>query len=133
MEYSGNRPKSGEPKSQPATPLFLGLFCLAVLGASGCGRSGAGAASRNPIAVQHGKNVYDEQCAQCHEATDLHLIKDPPRMDGLFHKPTLPSGAPATDEEVRNVILQGRGIMPNFELTVGGDDLDALIQYLHTR
>lgn len=69
----------------------------------------------------------------CHDATNLHLIKVPPRLDGMFHKSALPSGAPATDGEVRNVILHGKGIMPPFEQSISGADLDALMAYLHTR
>jgi mono/diheme cytochrome c family protein len=110
------------------------LACCAALASGGC-QSGDPRASPspNPIAVQQGKNVYDAQCAACHEATNLHLLKDPPRLDGLFQKQALPSGAPATDAEVRDVILHGRGIMPPFELSVDNDDLQALMAYLHTR
>jgi mono/diheme cytochrome c family protein len=110
--------------------LFLGiLLVLAAISTAGC-KSRAGSLS---FKAQHGKNVYDAQCAMCHEATNLHLIKDPPRLDAMFKKPALPSGAPATDDEVRNVILHGRGIMPPFEQAVGGDNLDDLMEYLRTR
>ncbi len=112
----------------------LALACLAALAAGGC-QSGDSktSPSPNPIAVQQGKNIYDAQCAPCHEVTNLHLLKDPPRLDGLFKKPALPSGAPATDAEVRDVILHGRGIMPPFELSIDNDGLQALLAYLHTR
>lgn len=118
----------------PACFAGLLLACFAAIAATGCQPGDPNRPpGQNIIAVQQGKNVYDAQCAQCHEASDLHLLKDPPRLDGLFRKPQLPSGAPATDQEVRDAILHGRGIMPPFELTVNGDDLDALMQYLHTR
>ena len=79
--------------------------------------------------------VYQKYCAPCHDApTNLHLIQEPPRLDGLFRKKTFPSGAPATDDELRNVILHGRGTMPPFEGTLSGDDVDgALVRYMHTR
>jgi mono/diheme cytochrome c family protein len=80
-----------------------------------------------------GQQVYQNFCAACHDATNLHLIKDPPRLDGLFRKQTFPSGAPATNEEFRSVVLHGRGIMPPFEGTVSDDDVNALVQYVHTR
>jgi cytochrome c5 len=81
-----------------------------------------------------GQQVYQTLCAPCHDATtDLHLITNPPRLDGLFRKQTFPSGARATDEEFRNVVLHGRGIMPPFEGTVSDDDVFALVQYMHTR
>jgi len=77
--------------------------------------------------------VYQKFCATCHDAAGLELIKEPPRLDGLFRKKTFPSGAPATDDELRKVILQGRGTMPPFERTLSGDDVNALVRYMHTR
>jgi mono/diheme cytochrome c family protein len=77
--------------------------------------------------------VYQKYCAPCHDATNLHLIQEPPRLDGLFRKKTFPSGAPATDGELRNVVLHGRGTMPPFEGTFSGEDLDGLVRYMHTR
>jgi mono/diheme cytochrome c family protein len=77
--------------------------------------------------------VYQKYCATCHDATNLHLIKDPPRLDGLFRKKAFPSGAPATDDELRSVIRHGRDTMPPFEATLSGDDVNALVRYLHGR
>jgi cytochrome c5 len=77
--------------------------------------------------------VYQKFCAPCHDATGLQLIKVPPRLDGLFRKKTFPSGAPATDDELRNVILHGRETMPPFEGTLSGDDVNALVRYMHAR
>jgi mono/diheme cytochrome c family protein len=45
---------------------------------------------------------------------------------------TLPSGAPADDEHVRETILQGKGIMPPFEQSLRRQDIDDLLKYLHT-
>ena len=56
------------------------------------------------------------------------LLKDPPKLDGLFRKQTLPSGAPATDEQVRDVILHGRGITPPFEQSLDAEDLNDLLR-----
>jgi len=86
-----------------------------------------------PAAVETGKHIYENQCAPCHEASDLHLVKQPPRLDGLFRRSSLPSGGPLTDQAVRDVILHGRGIMPPFEKTLSKDDLDNLMEYLHTK
>ena len=77
--------------------------------------------------------VYQKYCAPCHDATNLHLIQEPPRLDGLFREKTFPSGASATDDELRKVILHGRDTMPPFEGTLSGDDVDGLIRYMHTR
>jgi len=107
-----------------------------------CSPSGSGGARRTAQAEQPGyrpQYVYEKYCAPCHDAKDLHLIKDPPRLDGLFRRAgwfrrkTFPSGAPATDDELRNVILHGRGTMPPFEGTLSGDDVNALVRHMHTR
>ena len=110
-------------------------------GGSGGDRSGD---DRRPTQVKQAayrpQYVYQKYCAPCHDATNLHLIQDPPRLDGLFRKraglfrqKTFPSGAPATDEVLRNVILHGRGTMPPFEGTLSADDVDGLVRYMHTR
>jgi mono/diheme cytochrome c family protein len=84
------------------------------------------------IQTAYGKSVYTTWCAPCHDAKDLHLVKDPPRLGGLFFKPALPSGKPATDEQVEKVIEDGQGIMPPFRNTLNATDVSDLILYLHT-
>jgi mono/diheme cytochrome c family protein len=83
--------------------------------------------------LAEGQNAYQNFCAGCHEATGLQLVTKPPKLDGLFRRKKLPSGAPVTDQTVRNVILNGRGIMPPFRGTLSSKDVGALIQYLHTK
>jgi mono/diheme cytochrome c family protein len=107
---------------------LLALFTI------GCSRLGSTNGKPVAEAPLRGKQLYDQFCAMCHDATgDLHLIKDPPKLDGLFQKQTLPSGAPATDEQVRKTILDGLGIMPPFEQNLDADDVNELLRYLHTR
>ncbi len=93
----------------------------------------AGNARTRTQTVAAGQSVYENACAGCHEATDLQLATKPPQLNGLFRRKTLPSGAPATDGEVRNVILRGRGIMPPFQDTLDSEEVNELIQYLHTK
>lgn len=92
----------------------------------------SGGARATPANLQ-GQQVYQLYCAGCHDATNLQLVTQPPKLDGLFGKQTLPSGAPATDANVQDVILHGRGIMPPFEQTISSDDVNALVQYLHSK
>jgi mono/diheme cytochrome c family protein len=113
--------------------LLRGLASLGVICLIGCSGTRSGGNQQATQVNLQGQEVYQRVCAQCHDATDLHLLKDPPRLDGLFRKQTFPSGAPASDEELRNVILHGRGIMPPFEQVVDGDEVNALIHYMHTR
>jgi mono/diheme cytochrome c family protein len=106
--------------------LLLVITVLFALGCASCSHSDA-------AKIAQGKEIYDTSCAPCHEASSITLPTQPPKLDGLFKKPTLPSGAPATDAQVRATITNGRGIMPPFGPVIHDADLDALIAYLHTR
>ena len=79
-----------------------------------------------------GKHLYQVRCAHCHEDNDLALKKVPPDLHGVFAQKTLPSGAPATDEAVRQNVLAGKGMMPAFSGRFTGEQMAALLAYLHT-
>jgi mono/diheme cytochrome c family protein len=81
---------------------------------------------------QPGKELFDLHCAPCHEAVNPDLKKPPPKLEGLFQAKTLPSGAPATDEQVRETIVLGLHTMPPFDHRLSSEDLDDLLKYLHT-
>jgi mono/diheme cytochrome c family protein len=81
---------------------------------------------------QEGKHLYQVRCAHCHEENDLALKKVPPGLHHLFERPNLPSGLPATDAEVRKNVLSGRGMMPSFAGRFTGEQMAALLAYLHT-
>ena len=87
-----------------------------------------------PLTAQEveGKHLYDVRCAHCHEENDLALKKVPPDLHAVFTKATLPSGAPATDAQVRNVVLAGKGMMPSFNGRFDEAQMAALLAYLHT-
>jgi mono/diheme cytochrome c family protein len=106
--------------------LFFAII-LSALGLTAC--------SHHPSAeeISRGKTIFTTNCALCHESGSLSLPTPPPKLDGLFSKATLPSGAPATDAQVRKTITEGRGIMPPFGPVLQPDEMDALIAYLHTR
>jgi mono/diheme cytochrome c family protein len=98
------------------------------------------ACSRNNIdygpafasAETRGSVVYEKNCSQCHDAENLPLLKQPPKLKGLFQKKTLPSGAPATDQQVRKTILEGRATMPPFEHFLDQKQINDLLKYLRT-
>jgi mono/diheme cytochrome c family protein len=79
-----------------------------------------------------GKHFYEERCAHCHRDNDLELKKVPPDLHGIFKGTKLPSGAPATDSSVRNVVLGGKGMMPAFSGRFDDAQMAALLAYLHT-
>ncbi|HEY1866387.1 MAG TPA: cytochrome c, partial [Candidatus Acidoferrales bacterium] len=59
--------------------------------------------------VEEGKALFADNCTRCHADGDA------PSLDGLFKSKVLPSGAEASDENVRNKILHGGDIMPGYE------------------
>jgi mono/diheme cytochrome c family protein len=79
-----------------------------------------------------GKRLYQSRCAHCHEENDLGLKKTPPNLHGVFARSALPSGAPATDAGVQQVVLRGKGMMPSFDGRFSADQMRALLAYLHT-
>jgi mono/diheme cytochrome c family protein len=110
------------------------ISCVLAAALAACSHAGSGSSGApTPTEVQ-GRQAYVVACMRCHEPFDLQTINDGPSLVGLFKKPTLPSGAPATDDQVRDVILGGRGKMrPADPAKLKPEDVDPLIQYLHTR
>jgi mono/diheme cytochrome c family protein len=77
-----------------------------------------------------GHEVFQERCSLCHyDRRDDNLHG--PALIGIFKKPYLHSGAPATDERVTETILNGRNLMPA-QHDLDPNDLDDLMAYLHT-
>lgn len=80
-----------------------------------------------------GQRLFQMHCGGCHNGKSLVVSKQPPVLNGIFQRPTLPSGAPATDAQVRSTIMEGRsGIMPPFENVLSSQDIRDIIAYLHT-
>ena len=96
---------------------FLGLAAAADTPASGETDGDAAAAEA----------VYVEQCSVCHVVGSDAFGPD---LTGIMKKPTLSSGQPLTDENLRRLILDGLGSMPRIPL----DDrqLQLLVAYLET-
>jgi mono/diheme cytochrome c family protein len=103
------------------------LVAAAAVGAAGC----RPAPTLTPQQAE-GKHLYNIGCAHCHEENDLHLKKIPPSLHGLFSKNALPDGLPATDAEVEQVLIAGKGTMPSFAYQMTKEQMDAVVAYLHT-
>lgn len=117
------------PDRSGATPLelltVLTLLCAAML-------SGCRSAPRLTPQEAEGKHLYQVRCAHCHEENDLQLKKVPPDLHGMFRRANLPGGAPATDAEVRRVVVAGKGLMPSFAGRFTDEQMADLLAYLHT-
>jgi mono/diheme cytochrome c family protein len=108
------------------------VVCAGVAASLGIGLAGCHATPSLTPQEAEGKHLYLVRCAHCHEENDLALKKVPPDLHGVFNRKTLPSGAPATDAAVRQNVLAGRGMMPAFAGRFNGEQMAALLAYLHT-
>ncbi len=78
-----------------------------------------------------GRRVFDDRCARCHEAYSSKDLQGP-TLKHVYRKTYLPSGAPANDDRVSDVIKYGRAKMPAFGPVLTQRQIDDLIAYLHT-
>lgn len=112
--------------SRTAVP-GLGLIAGAAL-LAGCSWLGGRLADDEA----RGRALFDVHCADCHQAAHPELRKQPPKLEGLSQSKTLPSGAPATDAQVRKTIIEGQDTMPAFDQRLSEKNVDDLVKYLHT-
>ncbi len=79
-----------------------------------------------------GRRVFDERCARCHEAYSSRGKKGP-GLGGLFKQQYLSkSGLPANDEQVGDIIRDGRTDMPAYGEVLTQKQMEDLMEYLHT-
>ena len=99
----------------------------------GCG---PGLPPSKPLAaltpVEHaGREIYVQRCGGCHYPNSSAPLHGP-GLYAVLRNQYLPSGAPANDDRVANVILRGRNQMPAFSTTLDEQELAQLLAYLHT-
>ncbi len=113
--------------------LNVGLIVLAGLMAAGCSSQTPKSDTELRLTPQQaaGRRIYDAQCLPCHAAYSTSG-KNGPSLKGVFKKPYLPSGTPANDDRMRDVILLGRTMMPAFRTQLTDKQLADLLAYLHT-
>lgn len=108
------------------------MFCLLLAGCAEKDKSKLSDAELHLTPQQAaGRRAYRQNCAGCHEAYTSRKL-DAFSLRGLYSKQYLPSGQPANDERIRNVIERGRLTMPAFRDSISPEETDALIAYLHT-
>ena len=121
----------GRTKARCASIAMFWIACAAGVFLFACSRGNMDYGPAFTSAETRGSVVYERNCRACHDAENLKLLKQPPKLIALFRHQTLPSGDPATDDQVRKTILGGRGIMPPFERTLDKHQIDDLLKYLH--
>lgn len=110
---------------------LIGLFAL--LAAFGCQaerRKSDAELGLNPTQAM-GRRVFDANCARCHEPYSSKGLHGP-SLHNVYKKAYLPSGMPANDDRITEVIVRGRAKMPAFGGSVSGAQIDALLAYLKT-
>jgi mono/diheme cytochrome c family protein len=76
-----------------------------------------------------GAQVYQANCARCHYPTSTRGLHGP-GLQALTKEKAMPSGAPPTDDRLRQTILHGHGMM--HPVPVSDEDMTYLLAYLHT-
>jgi mono/diheme cytochrome c family protein len=112
-------------------PGFILLLAIAV--ATGCQPSLPPSKSLSELTPQEsaGQQIFATRCAGCHYPNSENPLHGP-GLQGLYRKKYLPSGAPANDDRVTNVIQHGRNMMPAFGNNLDDQQLADLLAYLHT-
>jgi mono/diheme cytochrome c family protein len=105
-------------------PLFAGLACQVERR-----KSDAELGLTHSQAV--GRQIYDRQCGGCHEAYSSRPLKGP-SLQGLYKRPYMKNGMPANDERVHQIIVQGHAKMPAFGRALNVDQIERVMEYLHT-
>ena len=119
--------------SRPSLSALIAALCCA----SGLGLVAAGCRSLPPSKPSsqwtpeeaRGAQVYEAYCAKCHYPTTTAGLHGP-GLQAITKVPSMPSGAPPTDERLSATILHGHGTMPGSAL----DDaqLRDLLAYMHS-
>ena len=78
-----------------------------------------------------GRRVFDYNCARCHEAYSSGGLQGP-SLEHMFKKQYLPSGLPANDARVSEVVQYGKSKMPSFGNVLTQQQTKDLLAYLHT-
>jgi mono/diheme cytochrome c family protein len=112
----------------------LALFCwLALVCSFGCNaeprKSDAELGLTPTQAI--GRHVFDANCARCHQPYSSRGLHGP-SLHNLYKKQYLPSGTPANDDRITEVIVRGRAKMPPFGNSLSDAQIDALLAYLKT-
>jgi mono/diheme cytochrome c family protein len=112
-----------------ATSIFAACVCIAL---TGC-ESTPPPKPLDQLTAQEraGHNAFLANCSTCHNDRETGALHGPSLL-GVYKKPYLPSGAPANDDRIANVILHGRGMMPALGNQIDSSDIPDILAYLKT-
>jgi mono/diheme cytochrome c family protein len=78
-----------------------------------------------------GRHIFDANCARCHQPYSSRGLHGP-SLHNVYKKEFLPSGMPANDDRITEVIMRGRAKMPAFGDSLSETQISALLAYLKT-
>ncbi len=122
----------GARNTLPVAPTAIPTLAPATLPPSAPGA--VAPASTSPAAGGQGAQVFNANCAPCHNLTTEKKVG--PGLAGIFNKSQLPNGKPLTDANMEEWIhtggsgLSGYPPMPGLPQVQGQDMMTALIDYL---
>ena len=110
----------------------MALIAATLLLPAGC-RSEEKAATSAKLTPQQerGRQLFSVNCQVCHEIKGSASVQGP-SLEGLYKKPSLPSGTPTNDDRVRDAIVLGRPNMPGYQNLFTDEQVSDLIAYLRT-
>jgi mono/diheme cytochrome c family protein len=76
-----------------------------------------------------GQEIFYYKCWFCHN----EYTKDIPKLTGLFQRANLVTGAPVSEETVKNQIRNGSANMAAYKYTLNEGDLNDLVSYLREK
>lgn len=78
-----------------------------------------------------GRRVYEAKCEACHDPYS-GSGRNGPSLKGVYRSPYLPSGIPANDERISEIVVRGKSKMPGLGTSISEAQLQDLLTYLKT-
>jgi cytochrome c len=116
-------------KSSKMKRFHVWAICAILVTAGSVAAPAAPAAGKGD--ASKGKQVFDGNCAVCHNA-DNNEKKMGPGLKGLFKKDKLVNGKKPTEANVRARVDEGGNGMPAYKDILSDPDKDDLVAYLKT-
>jgi mono/diheme cytochrome c family protein len=76
--------------------------------------------------VERGKEIYYYKCWFCHN----DFAEGAPKLTGVYQRPQLVTGRPATDDGIKEQIREGSAGMAAYKYTLSEADIDDLVSFI---
>ena len=80
--------------------------------------------------VERGREIFYFKCWMCHNP---FAKQGGPRLEGLFQRPTLLTGKPVNNENVKELVREGTPNMAAYKFTLADADLDDLVAFVREK